>query len=181
MCTYCGTKYYRKIYENHIGPIPYENNGRVYEIHHIDGNHKNNDPINLKAVTLQEHYNIHYAQGDYGACYYMMIERMDKSPAEISIIASKNAKARIKAGTHNFLGKNNPVYRQLQKGHHFEGGQIQRDNIKAGTHNFVNDNPSRRTWTCEVCGKNGVGLGNKSKHRKKCDMLRLEQTGSESI
>ena len=50
---------HRKIYERYNGSIP-----DGYEIHHIDGNHKNNDPKNLKAVTMQEHYNIHYQQGD---------------------------------------------------------------------------------------------------------------------
>jgi len=61
-------KFYRKIYEQHHGPIPVESDGRTYEIHHIDGDHNNNDPGNLKAVTVKEHYNIHYAQGDYNAC-----------------------------------------------------------------------------------------------------------------
>ena len=64
MCIYCGTNKYRKIYESHNGPIPKEDNGRSYEIHHIDGNHFNNDPSNLKAVSIQEHYDIHYSQGD---------------------------------------------------------------------------------------------------------------------
>ena len=43
-------KVYRKIYEENFGPIPKEPNGRSYEIHHIDGNHSNNDPSNLIAV-----------------------------------------------------------------------------------------------------------------------------------
>jgi hypothetical protein len=55
---------YRKIYEQNFGPIPKEPNGRTYEIHHIDGNHNNNDPTNLSAMTIQEHYDIHYSQGD---------------------------------------------------------------------------------------------------------------------
>ena len=55
------SRIYRKIYEDHYGPIPKEENGRSYEIHHLDGNSNNNDPKNLIAVTLQEHYNIHYS------------------------------------------------------------------------------------------------------------------------
>ena len=58
---------YRKIYESHFGPIPKEKNGRSYDIHHIDGNHSNNSPENLRAVTIQEHYNIHYEQEDWYA------------------------------------------------------------------------------------------------------------------
>ena len=64
MCIYCGTNKYRKIYEHHHGLIPKEENGRTYEIHHIDGNHSNNNPSNLTAVTLQDHYDIHYSQQD---------------------------------------------------------------------------------------------------------------------
>ena len=52
---------YRKIYEDHYGQIPLDEEGRSYDIHHIDGNHNNNDISNLKAVTIQEHYDIHYA------------------------------------------------------------------------------------------------------------------------
>ena len=76
MCIYCTTTNYRKIYENHIGTIPREATGRTYEIHHIDGNHTNNDPTNLTAVTLQEHNDIHYAQGDYPASMIMKLQRI---------------------------------------------------------------------------------------------------------
>ena len=75
MCIYCNTTNYRKIYENHYGPIPKEENGRSYEIHHLDGNHHNNDPKNLKAVRIQEHYDIHYSQGDWSACLLGMYKR----------------------------------------------------------------------------------------------------------
>lgn len=53
------TNIYRKIYESHYGPIPIDETGRTYEIHHIDGNSENNDISNLKCVSIQEHYNIH--------------------------------------------------------------------------------------------------------------------------
>jgi len=70
MCIYCGTTNYRAIFENHYGPIPSEENGRTYDIHHIDGNRKNNDPSNLKAVTIQEHYDIHFSQKDKHSCKF---------------------------------------------------------------------------------------------------------------
>lgn len=62
---------YRKIYENHKGPIPKDEKGRSYEIHHIDGNPENNVISNLIAVSIEEHYNIHKRQGDLGACWLM--------------------------------------------------------------------------------------------------------------
>ena len=64
MCIYCGTKHYRKIYQNHVGPIPKDETGRTYEIHHIDGDRENNDPNNLLCVSIKEHYDIHETQGD---------------------------------------------------------------------------------------------------------------------
>jgi hypothetical protein len=69
MCIYCGTNKYRKIYEHHHGPIPKDDQGRSFHIHHIDGDHNNNDPTNLKAVSVQEHYDIHYSQQDWLACW----------------------------------------------------------------------------------------------------------------
>jgi len=59
--TIYNTTNYRKIYEQYYGPIPRDEQGRSYEIHHIDGNHSNNDPTNLKCVSIQEHYDIHYS------------------------------------------------------------------------------------------------------------------------
>lgn len=67
---------YRKIWEKHYGPIPKEPNGRSYEIHHKDGNRKNNNIENLSCITIKEHYDIHYNQGDYGACV-MIAKRMN--------------------------------------------------------------------------------------------------------
>ena len=153
MCTYCGTTNYRKIYENHIGPIPYEENGRSYEVHHIDGNHSNNDPANLTTVTLQEHYDIHYSQGDYNACYLMAVQRLDKSPEEISKLASISARKKVSDGTHHFLGgeiQRNVNKRRVQDGTHpFLGGEIQRksnqDRLLNGTHHMIQDNnPSKQ-------------------------------------
>ena len=78
---------YRRIYESYHGPIPKDNDGRSYEIHHIDGNRTNNSIENLKLVTIQEHYDIHFSQGDWGACW-KIAERMSISPEERSKIQS---------------------------------------------------------------------------------------------
>jgi hypothetical protein len=79
------TKIHRKIYIKHFGAIP---NG--FDIHHIDGNHSNNDPSNLKAVSLQEHYDIHYSQGDYAAAL-RIAQRMGLSKEQKSKLASMAA------------------------------------------------------------------------------------------
>jgi len=104
MCIYCGTTNYRKIYESHFGSIPIDEEGRSYDIHHIDGNHSNNNPDNLRAVTVQEHYDIHYSQKDYGACFFIATQRMNKTKEEISELARITALQRVENGTHHFLG-----------------------------------------------------------------------------
>lgn len=98
MCIYCNTKYYRKIYENHYSTIPKDQDGRKYDIHHIDGNRNNNSPENLVALSILDHFNIHKAQGDLGACQAITM-RMNMSPEEISKKCSELAS-----------GSNNPMY-----------------------------------------------------------------------
>ena len=162
MCIYCTTTNYRKIYENHIGTIPREATGRTYEIHHIDGNHTNNDPTNLTAVTLQEHYDIHYAQGDYPACMIMKLQRMNYTSDEISILSIKNNLKRVENKTHHFLTRadgssvtgdrvkdgTNPWLggeqqkimnkKRVENGtHHYLGGKLVKEKIENGTHNFL--------------------------------------------
>jgi hypothetical protein len=179
MCTYCTTTNYRAIYENHIGPIPKELNGRTYEIHHIDGNHSNNDLSNLKAVTLQEHYDIHYANGDWYACKLIKLQRMNYTSEELSQLARKNVQKsidagshpfitridgsnlssdRVKVGTHHWQGEKNNKKRVENGTHPFLGGEIQRkvaeERIKTGTHNFFNENhPAKIKLSCVWCKK----------------------------
>lgn len=74
---------YRKIWEDANGPIPKDELGRSYEIHHIDGNRKNNDLSNLMCVSIQEHYDIHLKQHDHFACL-IISSRMEISPEEKS-------------------------------------------------------------------------------------------------
>ena len=89
---------HRKIYETFVGPIPKDENGRSYEIHHIDGNHNNNELSNLLCVSIKEHYDIHKLQGDFKACL-IMSQRMKVSPEEKSYLAKLSN-----------TGKNNPMY-----------------------------------------------------------------------
>lgn len=129
MCIYCGTDNYRKIYVNHFGPIPKDDAGRTHEIHHIDGNHSNNELNNLTCVTLTEHYNIHHSQSDWGACL-LMAGRMNLTPKEKSELARANANARVESGTHPFLGGEMQRKTQLERvangTHHLLSGEQQK-------------------------------------------------------
>lgn len=93
---------YRKLWEDAFGPIPYDSYGRRMEIHHIDGDRNNNDLSNLKLVTINEHYDIHYDNGDWAACQ-SILNRMNVSPSEKSKKCSDLAKQRFAEGTHHFL------------------------------------------------------------------------------
>lgn len=134
---------YRKIYEQNFGSIPKEPNGRTYEIHHIDGNHNNNDPTNLKAVTIQEHYDIHYSQGDYNACL-LISKRLGVTPKEISNIARRNAIKQLENGTHPFLNPEVARKSIINGRHNFFGGEIQRKSnqrrLQDGTHHLLREN-----------------------------------------
>ena len=140
MCIYCGTKHYRKIYESHYGPIPKDEVGCNNDIHHKDGNHSNNDPANLKAVSIQEHYDIHYARGDWAACLRLS-GRMKLSSREVSDLASKSSLRRVANGTHNLLRRADGSSQsgdQVKAGtHHLLGGKIQRRLVSEGKHHLL--------------------------------------------
>jgi hypothetical protein len=140
---------YRQIYEQLNGPIPKDADGRSFEIHHIDGDRTNNSTTNLMALTIQEHYDIHYSQEDWGACQ-AIIMRMNKTPMEISKtcreLAKKNAQKRVAAGTHNLQRRadgtsltsdrvklgTNPF--QTRK----DGSSLAKDRVANGSHHFLN-------------------------------------------
>lgn len=91
---------YRKIWEDHNKCKLLENQ----EIHHIDGNHFNNDISNLLAVTLEEHLKIHLDQEDYGAvqAIIMRMARTTELTELIKLAASKHQKKLLELGRHNF-------------------------------------------------------------------------------
>ena len=180
---------HRSIYESAFGKIP-----KGYEIHHIDGNILNNDISNLQLVTLQEHYDIHWRQKDYGACHFISV-RM-KNPDLISISASLSNKARLENGTHNFLKQNFKPETRLKQikahkenvangTHNFLGGNIQRKSnrkrVSEGTHHFLGGELQRKMLldgrhaschikTCSHCGKT-ADIGNiKRWHEDNCKL-----------
>jgi hypothetical protein len=183
MCIYCNTKNYRKIYENHIGPITLDCDGRSLEIHHCDGNHNNNHPDNLKLVTIQEHYEIHRSQGDWAACKLIssrMRISIQEHKQELSRATTEANLQRVKDGIHPFIG---PMLNQsrIEKGtHNFLGPENNRKRVIEGKHNFLGKSntqkqlaegkhPSQKTWKCPYCNKEGRGTGIYSRyHGNKC-------------
>lgn len=114
-------KTYRKIWIKHFGPIPFDENGRRCEIHHMDGDSSNNDISNLICLTIDEHYEIHYWQEDWAACL-TMTKRMKVTPEEKSELARKSMLNRMaKPGFVNNFAKRP------------DGTSVTSDRIKDGT------------------------------------------------
>jgi hypothetical protein len=76
---------YRRIWTDAIGIIPTDENGRTYEIHHLNGDHSDNRLENLICVSIQEHYEIHSNQSDFQAMAAIAI-RMKIPPDEQRIL-----------------------------------------------------------------------------------------------
>ena len=72
---------YRKIWEAAYGTIPKDEQGRSYEIHHIDGNRSNNSLENLACLSIKEHYEVHFEQGDYQAAA-LIAEKLNLTESE---------------------------------------------------------------------------------------------------
>lgn len=197
MCIYCTTNNYRKIYENHKGPIPYDQEGRSYHIHHIDGNHNNNSLDNLKAVSLEEHYQIHYSQGDWAACV-KLAAILNLTPDERKSISERVGQINkatqqrlVKEGKHHWLGGAKQTQRNhdwVKAGiHPFLGGDLQRKRAAEGTHPFLGGEIQRQSNArllaegrhnsqirvqCCHCGKIASSPNIKRWHNDKCKSLK---------
>jgi hypothetical protein len=150
--------HYRKIYEQQYGHIPQDEDGRSYDVHHIDGNHNNDSPENLKAISIQEHYDIHYTQKDFGACHAIAL-RLKLSPHEISKLAKEQQKQLVASGAHHLLGPASNLKRVKDRTHPFltkaNGTSYTSDKIKNGTHHFITNNPGKNkvTRNCPYCSR----------------------------
>lgn len=172
---------YRVIYKKHHGAVPKDNEGRLYDIHHQDGDHTNNSIENLIAIPIQEHYNIHYQNQDWGACV-MIGMRMKLDVNEISRLNSLAANKRVAEGTHHWLTNKHSadvkdrINKSVTDGtYHMLGGKIQKesqqkranekihqwcgpsanlDKLKNGTHS------SQKEFTCPHCNFHGKGSTN---------------------
>lgn len=178
--------FYRRLYEKHYGPIPKDNEGRSYDIHHIDGNSKNNDITNLVALTIQEHYDIHYRQNDWAACL-SIAKRMKISAEERSDLARKNAASQIAKGIHpwqNIEKQREKALKQVAEGTHpWQNSERAKENnlkrIVNGTHNLLGGLVTRKQLesgkhtsqilkTCQHCEKTISSAMHSRWHGERC-------------
>lgn len=184
---------YRKIWEQHYGEIPKDVNNVTYDIHHIDGNRSNNNISNLKAVSLQEHYDIHFEQGEYQSAYFIALRMFNFDP-NIKQLMSEHQRELWQIGNHNFQVSpeiksswaKSAVHKQIksnknklcgpdnnlslkEKGiHPLVGGEASRKGVlsqlKSGTHACL------RIFYCDLCNKKIKGSANYKRHTKMCEV-----------
>lgn len=136
----------RRLWEKTFGKIPKDSDGRSYELHHLDGNHKNNNMNNLICISIKEHYDIHLGQGDWAACL-LIAQRMNRSPKELGELSRKAQLKRIKEGTHHFLSsqyqRNINLMRSAKGTNPFQSRELRdrvnKKRIEDGTHNFLSE------------------------------------------
>lgn len=159
---------YRKIYEQHFGPIPKDENGRSYQIHHINGDKNNNNIENLLCLSIEDHYQLHLSQDEFAAARLIAIQ-MKRSPEEISALSkkiiTKTNQRMIQDGTHPWLGSKHNQQKNAQAvangTHHFLGPENNKKRIREGTHNFTNSEFQSRIARNAVAKGTNVLVGGK--------------------
>lgn len=169
---------YRQIWKEHHGEIPRDELGRSYEIHHVDGNRNNNDIENLICISIEDHYNIHFGQGDFYACAAIK-RRMEMSEEDLQLLSEKIAeanrnrpnpfndpeiqakckatwKARYKKENHQFYGKKRPEHSEFMKSIGWGKNKTPEHvaNHRASWIQSTKDNPIRaKVWTLQKDGQ----------------------------
>ena len=145
---------YRKLWESFNGHIPVDEEGRSYEIHHIDGNRKNNSIENLLAVSIEDHFNIHLNQGDYEAAG-LIADRLGLTDSELTELRLKGSpKPLLECPYCNKVG-GRPQMLQW----HF-------DNCASKTGVKL----TRKKYKCKICSKEIGGASNLIQHERSCKL-----------
>lgn len=142
---------YKKVWRSFHGDIPKDGLGRSYEIHHIDGNRKNNSIENLKCVSIEEHFNIHLTQGDYEAAA-LIGSRLGLTEEELLLLRLKGVPKPTLKCPH--CGKVGGKPQMLQW--HFDNCSV------------VNSRPKKPKYKCSKCGNEVGGKNNLIQHERSC-------------
>lgn len=144
-------KNYRRIWIKANGPIPLDEQGRRYDIHHVDGNRENSELNNLQCVSMEEHLNIHTNRGDWAAAF-RIAQRMNVDPRIKSELMSKSNKKRLEEGSHPFTDKKiretnlrTTMEKIKNKEHPFQKLETNKKAIKAKQEKYNHEELSQQT------------------------------------
>ena len=144
-------KDYRRLWTKANGPIPLDEKGRRYDIHHIDGNIENSELDNLRCVSMEEHLNIHIKQEDWAAAF-RIAQRMDIDPKIKSELMSKSNKKRLEEGSHSFqqptfnARRMNAMDNLIKKGEHpFQRPDVIKKAVEAKQNKYNHEELSQQT------------------------------------
>ena len=181
-------KPHRKIWHEHYGNIPVDENGISYEIHHINGNHNDNRIENLMCLSIADHYEIHYNQGDAYACAAILkrmkynldlfegkqtkLKMSGKNHPMFGKKHSEESKKKISDNHHDVSGKNNPMFGKKHSEESKKKISVnkigQGKNIPKSAETKRKISESVKTLTCPHCGKSARGNSMKRWHFDNC-------------
>lgn len=178
--------YYRSLWIKTNGEIPLDSNGVSYEVHHLDGNRKNNDISNLICISLQEHFDIHYKQGDWFACKLIQqkLDIPENIRAEVLANAGVKTSKALTGRKHPnrgvniskaLTGKKQPNISKALKGRKRPCitkallGTTRPQDVKDKIRNKMKNQP---ITICPHCKKEGKGGNMKRYHFDNCKSLR---------
>lgn len=144
-------KDYRRLWTKVNGPIPLDEQGRRYDIHHIDGNRENCELENLQCVSMEEHLAIHVGHKDWAAAF-RIAQRMSVNPKIKSELMSKSNKKRLEEGTHPFQdmeireAATKAVMEMVAAGAHpFQDPEVNKRAVKAKQEKYNHEELSEQT------------------------------------
>ena len=146
---------YRKIWEEFHGKIPKDDQGRTFDIHHIDGNRKNNSIDNLICLSIEDHYKVHLKQfeetkseKEFRSLVFLM-KRIGINPQNLTgWTVSQEIREKIRK---KLVGKKRPIEVVEKMRKKLIGYKWSEEQIKSrvdGLKNFYkqNDRETRKLW-----------------------------------
>lgn len=172
---------YRKLYENFYGEIPKDSFGRTFDIHHIDGNRKNNSIDNLVCLSIEDHYKVHLKQfeetkseKEFRSLVFLS-KRLNKSASQLTgWTVSQEVREKIR---ETLSGRKRPEYvgkkvSEKMKGYKWTESQI--ESRINGLKNFYreNDRESRTEW------RKNISKSHKGKKLDESTKIKLSKINS---
>ena len=141
---------YRKIWQDHSGlKIP-----KGWHIHHIDGDQTNNSPDNLICVSPEEHWLIHYSNGDPIAINGKFIQGAGEAGKRGGAVVLSGQIAKIQTKENQDKGRRNRDPKSMSEMGYIQG----RKNVANGTlakARALSPTLGNKEWGHKYAGING--------------------------